>query len=695
MSPPEPPASPYAALEELSRERALVNGHTVAELLDRSDGLAQRLLGRAPAGSSVCLWVANGAAWIVALAGIMRAGMSPVLVPSELPPLELHESARRAGAALCVTVDERGALQVATTTAEPIERAPTLVLFTSGSTGIPMLVPRTWASLIDEGLRYVANDFIRPSDRLLLGLPLSHAYALGWLVAALIVGAQIETVPVGAVRKLLARMAEQVSVVALTPTLASQLARRRSVDAAPGIFSRLRLAMVGAGPVDTALDEQFEARFGLRLARNYGSSETGAVFAGQPPLPPRVVGSVMPGVRARIVDPDDPTLERPPGQSGLLQVALGPDAPWHDMGDLVMLDERGHLEVLGRCSSSIRRAERWVSPVRIAEVLCEAPAVLQARVRGMPGSNPGNQRIVAEVATRTLGLDHAKLLAFVSERLPPQMVPDLLVPRYGFREDANGKLLADPRFEWCPDHSTSPSVAAVIERLDRLGITPLLDGEHDLVEIVVSTGQHAAHVELLLEIAKTVGLIRERGKPRSQASGASERPYEAVGDLLTRAEIGPGARVLEIASRAPTSLGRLLEHGDATCWFLPIDELTPEHDDPRLRLALREGRLQIGHDPPPERWDACIVSGVIHRPIPTLELTWLRTRLREGGRLVVDDVFVDDGVDEALTALAWHDARTLAHPTRAGVSASLGALGARVHTLPGAAPARPLTIASW
>src|SRR5204863_2013261 len=121
----------------------------------------------------------------------------------------------------------------------------------------------------------------------------------GWLCAAL-GAASIEPLPPTALGGIVERLRDGATILALVPTLARLLVARAG-DRREA-FPALRVAMIGAGPVDASLDEAFHTAFGIRLARNYGSTETGAVIAGLPPLPPHGVGRPLDGVEARVLD---------------------------------------------------------------------------------------------------------------------------------------------------------------------------------------------------------------------------------------------------------------------------------------------------------------------------------------------------------------------------------------------------------
>lgn len=67
---------------------------------------------------------------------------------------------------------------------------------------------------------------------------------------------------------------------------------------------------------------------------------------------------------------------------------------WHRTGDLVRLDEKGYLWIVGRVHNAIQRAGTYVFPVRAEVILKKLPFVSQAAYLGIPDPNLGEKTIV-------------------------------------------------------------------------------------------------------------------------------------------------------------------------------------------------------------------------------------------------------------------------------------------------------------
>jgi len=614
-----------------------------------------------------------------------------------------------------------------------------VLLPTSGSTGTPKLVQRSEDSLVSEGERYRLAVALAPHDRVLIPLPLSHAYALGWLYGALAAGCEVVPVTPTALNRIGLLLAEGCTVLVLSPALARLLAERRTRQAAdkrPAVPA-LRLAMVGAGPVDSRLDDLFRAAFGIGTARNYGSTETGAVFCGPEGLPPGCVGAPMPGVRHRLVDDTGADIQDGPG---VLEVRADDADPWHSMGDLAVAEPAG-LRILGRRHSAIRRGGRWVSPLEIEDVLRTHPEVLDAHVTARAQAREGEDRIVARVMAAPGLFDPAALRAHCQEQLAAYKVPDEIRLVERIERTQTGKARGPRRYRLAaqaPAAARAYKAAELLFALDDLGVLDDLDGDTDTEELALRLDCDPDALARLLAAAALLGLVSDAADLAAQSAGPDgaldfirlearlsrswvtreelaavartgirNRRFDRAADHGALAEVyqkamsgdaarararlavrllrpSPGARLLEVAagpgvyweallSRDPTATGALVRLGRLA-----------GDCSPAVAEAVADGRVLL--DPPldpeslPRRaFDICVVTNGIHGPGSGSRLDWLLGALRPGGRIVVDDVFApsEPGAGTELL-LDWLTHGGSAFPHVSDLIDALRSLGARV-----------------
>ncbi|MBM4009935.1 MAG: long-chain fatty acid--CoA ligase [Planctomycetes bacterium] len=296
---------------------------------------------------------------------------------------------------------------------------PHVVVATSGTSGPPKLVQRTW-------------------DAVLSAARLAEQWqGLGWLLAydatrwagiqvwgqSLLTGGRL-VVPASRDPDVVARalVEERVAILPATPTLL----RRLLASADPGLLAaakpeRITLGGEAAdGPLLAKARDMFPA---ARITHVYATTELGEVFRvadGQPGFPAAWLGRELPG-GVRISTRRD----------GELLVQLSRDSAEVATGDVV--ERRGdRFEFTGRRSDVIVVGGAKVFPKRVEEVLRGVSGVVEARVYGQPSAITG-ELVAAEIvladplpAGSTPEGIRAAALAACRDSLEPHGVPRIL-----------------------------------------------------------------------------------------------------------------------------------------------------------------------------------------------------------------------------------------------------------------------------
>ncbi|MGW2365400.1 AMP-binding protein [Streptomyces sp. NPDC001667] len=726
------------AVERLPSGRIPLPGTDVNSLLEQVRTAAAQLKAEAVEGEAVALRAPNSPRWVVAFLALLASGARPLLLEPDTPGPETARLLRAAGGGRSLVVPGTGdglRLTLTGSPGEPSGAPPAVLLPTSGSTGASKLVARSEESLLAEGRRYRDGVGLTGEDTLLLPVPLSHAYALGWLFGGLLTGAALRPVPPTALGRIAAELSGGATVVALVPSVARLLATRRLRGAAAGrapAAPGLRLAMVGAGPVDEQLDRAFTEAFGTGLARNYGSTETGAVLAGPAGLEPLCAGAPLPGVECELTGPDG--VVPPAGTPGLLSVRV--DGRPYAMGDLAVAVPGG-LRILGREDRAIRRGGRWVSPLEIEEVLRGHPDVVNVRVGARRGRHRGEDGIVAEVSAAAPGLTPEALREHARRELAPHKVPDEFVLRESLPVNAAGKVRAASVYRLtrsAAEAARAYKASEVLFALHDLGAlealaqgadTALLAGElgcdADALEWLLRTatalgvlttgaqepgdrvraGELAAFVALEEHLSR--GLVTREELVAVARSGTARRPFEerppeSLGPLVAlyqgamdgpgaraRAALGlrllrpgPGARVVEVTAGPGRYLERLLASDPGASGHLVTVGRLSGPLSSAVAAAVEEGRVTVGTELPVGYADFCVVANAVHGPGPGSALGALLGSLRPGGRLLVDDVFLPASGPGSELALDWLTHGGTAWPATGELIAGLLQEGAEV-----------------
>ncbi|MFC0199888.1 class I adenylate-forming enzyme family protein [Paracoccus rhizosphaerae] len=298
-----------------------------------------------------------------------------------------------AGASLHV----EGPFDCAPESVEPDADMTAVILYTTGTTGMPKGVMLTHGNLIFGGRSSARLRDIVPDDVIYGVLPLTHVFGLtSMLCAGLSAGAHVRLVPRFSAAATLDALQAGVTVLPAVPQMHAAImaeARSRGQDRLDG----LRYVSSGAAPLDPDWKRRAEAFYGIALQNGYGMTETTAgvtITTNVKGDPDPSAGHPLPGVQIAL----DETVGREPGTGEVLtrgpHVMRGyfrnPEATaqvldadgWMHTGDLGRIDDLGRLHIVGRSKELIIRGGFNVYPPEVEAALNDHPAVLQAAVIG-------------------------------------------------------------------------------------------------------------------------------------------------------------------------------------------------------------------------------------------------------------------------------------------------------------------------
>jgi long-chain acyl-CoA synthetase len=237
-------------------------------------------------------------------------------------------------------------------------------------------------------------------------------------------------------------------------------------EAAGVSLQGIQIAISGAMPLSAAVVEPWEAKTGGYLVEGYGLSETSPVLMANPVGPTRRAGTVglpLPNTEVRVVDPENPTVDRAAGEEGEL-IVRGPQvfsgywkkpeetdavfvpagdggANWFRTGDIVTIDPDGFVSIVDRIKELIITGGFNVAPSEVEEALRQHPSVADAAVVGLPSERSGEDVVAAIVLADGATLDEAALTAFARENLTAYKVPRRFVVVDELPKSLIGKVL--------------------------------------------------------------------------------------------------------------------------------------------------------------------------------------------------------------------------------------------------------------
>lgn len=401
---------------------------------------------RAPAPEILRALSLSGARWIaVGRDGggevvSLRDGVGRVVVPPIEDGGELQARSRLRGA---------GAEPPTTDLAQP-----RVVVFTSGTTGIPRPVVLTGANLLASARANAERLGHDRGDRWLSALPLHHVGGLSVAIRSAVFGACAEIHPRFEARAFADAIASgRVTLASLVPTTLARVLDAMEGRRAP---SALRAVLLGGAAAPAGLLARALAA-GFPVAPTYGLTEAASQVAtarpGDPCIPAGRVGTPVGASRVRIARRDGS--DASPGEEGEIEVAGPTVSPgwlaedgsirafdregWLRTGDLGSVDGSGNLLVLGRRDDVIVTGGENVSPDEVEAVLLDHPAIAEAGVAGVPDPEWG-QLVAAWIVPRGTPPSLEDVRDACRARLSPPKLPRRLYVVESLPRTAIGKL---------------------------------------------------------------------------------------------------------------------------------------------------------------------------------------------------------------------------------------------------------------
>ncbi len=302
------------------------------------------------------------------------------------------------------------------------EDDPALLMYTSGTTGVPKGCALSHKNVCAGGEFTSRAHALGADDRVLCALPLYHINGqIVTAVAPLVHGGSVvmpHRFSAGNFWQLVS--AYRCTWINVVPTIISYLLNAADPRAAEhGLdISSVRFCRSASAPLPVELHRAFEQKFGIGVIETFGMTETCAPCFTNP-LDPAARKPGSPGTaygnEAQIVDLASGA-PLPSGVAGEIMVrgdnvmasyykdpantakAFAPGG-WMHTGDLGYLDADGFLFVTGRIKELIIKGGENIAPREIDEALLRHPAVLEAAAVGVPDRHYG-QEIMACVVLK-------------------------------------------------------------------------------------------------------------------------------------------------------------------------------------------------------------------------------------------------------------------------------------------------------
>lgn len=335
-----------------------------------------------------------------------------------------------------------------------------VILYTTGTTGVPKGVMLTHGNLLFAGCASMKLRSINHKDRLYGALPLSHVFGVASVImASATAGACVQLETRFSPALLYRALQSGITVLPAVPqmhALLMQYTEENNMDSID--CPQLRYVSSGAAPLDPAWKRKAEIFYGLPLQNGYGMTESSAGISathhaiGNPDIS---VGKPLEGIEVFIDSPsgeqganiEGEILTRGPhvmlGYFNNIEAtreAIDENGNLHT-GDIGLVDENGLLHICGRCKELIIRGGFNVYPPEVEAAINDHPDVVQCAVVGRTLDTADEEILAFVQCLSESSLDIETLKNFVSGRIAPYKCPNRVFVVDALPAAATGKIL--------------------------------------------------------------------------------------------------------------------------------------------------------------------------------------------------------------------------------------------------------------
>jgi len=339
---------------------------------------------------------------------------------------------------------------------------PSVILFTSGTSGKSKAVVTSHYSRVNGGIQQAHDIGATQADSFCVALPMYHCFCISTnIMAALAVGAKLHLMTNKRTQTILDAISKhKCTVLNAVPTLFHALSARTDLDRFD--LSSLRVGFIGGGTYSPQQFEEFEKTLGITLMSSLGLTEGTAGITvcnmdDSIAVRSTTVGHFMSHIEGKIIDvTTGETL--PEGRQGeicvrgyvVMQGYYGePELTaevvdkdgWLHTGDLGWLDEQGNLHLCGRLKDLVIRGGENISPLEVTNVIVEHPLIKDARVIGVPDAHYGEELCACVVLQENAVLTEEEIREYVAQRLAFYKVPRYVLYFKELPYNSTGKIL--------------------------------------------------------------------------------------------------------------------------------------------------------------------------------------------------------------------------------------------------------------
>ena len=344
---------------------------------------------------------------------------------------------------------------------------PSMLLYTSGTTGFPKGATYTHGSTLVGMFVHVHAIGSRSTHRVLLPSPLYSAAGTAGIYCALYVGSTSVIVNFDAEKVLGVLARERITFTNLVPTTIQRLLARE--DFGQFDLSALDTILYGGSPIPVPVLQEAKRRLpNVRFRQTFASTETGTagtvlepadheLALSDPAYAHRLLSCGKPQVAVEVAVFDSEFRPVPAGTVGEIGVRTeaniagfwnNPEATaenirdgWVFTGDMARIDEDGYVYLVDRKKDLIVTGAFNVYPSEVERVVQQHPAVYEVAVIGVPSAEWGEAVKAVVVLKPGAALAADELIRWCDGRIAGYKKPKSVDFVAALPRNATGKVL--------------------------------------------------------------------------------------------------------------------------------------------------------------------------------------------------------------------------------------------------------------
>lgn len=350
---------------------------------------------------------------------IMKSQGSILVIHPETPLENATETSRKAGCSYLIYQDCQ---EIYTLNGSFPFHEPSILQYSSGTTGEPKLIERSWNNIERETDDYNRKLFFDSSEVPIILVPLVHSYGLGSGVLAALKRGSIPIIVTGRNPKFMAYMIKKTkkSIIYGTPFFFNLLLSLKDPEL------QFHKVVSSGAPLSEKLLDQLRHN-SYEVFQQYGSTETGCIALGKALTSATDVGSPLQYLTVTIN-----------GNSGLGEIRVSFDNKVVRTRDLGYFSDTGSLNVVSRMDDLINVGGQKVIPYEVETVIARLENIKEVVV--YKTKHPIYGEAVKAMIVASGAITIATIKNWCQKYLPPFKIPYLIEIVEEISKTPNGKI---------------------------------------------------------------------------------------------------------------------------------------------------------------------------------------------------------------------------------------------------------------